>query len=169
MSCAKPPWNAEKHSNHLALIFKVSLSTLGPLGTPESHYFNFYRNCLQPPGCSVPFGTGTFRVRLILNCLLLVHVCLSIKGCLSSVVVTEPGAEKVLSCELIYCAISPDCERHHSADDPGARVPGPAGRHPALPGAGPHRPAAISRAPQAPRLPPQLVELAPRSRVGNYY
>lgn len=23
MSCAKPPWNAEKHSNHLALIFKV--------------------------------------------------------------------------------------------------------------------------------------------------
>lgn len=23
MACAKPPWNAEKHSNHLALIFKV--------------------------------------------------------------------------------------------------------------------------------------------------
>jgi len=25
MSCAKPPWNAEKHSNHLALIFKVRI------------------------------------------------------------------------------------------------------------------------------------------------
>lgn len=26
MSCAKPPWNAEKHSNHLALIFKVRIT-----------------------------------------------------------------------------------------------------------------------------------------------
>lgn len=31
MACAKPPWNAEKHSNHLALIFKVKffVATVG--------------------------------------------------------------------------------------------------------------------------------------------
>ncbi|XP_036383159.1 mitogen-activated protein kinase kinase kinase 1-like [Megalops cyprinoides] len=30
MSCAKPPWNAEKHSNHLALIFKIASATTAP-------------------------------------------------------------------------------------------------------------------------------------------
>ncbi|XP_066567567.1 mitogen-activated protein kinase kinase kinase 1 isoform X2 [Amia ocellicauda] len=30
MSCAKPPWNAEKHSNHLALIFKIASATSAP-------------------------------------------------------------------------------------------------------------------------------------------
>ncbi|MBZ3884300.1 Mitogen-activated protein kinase kinase kinase 1 [Sciurus carolinensis] len=31
MACAKPPWNAEKHSNHLALIFKATHAVLrGP-------------------------------------------------------------------------------------------------------------------------------------------
>uniref|UniRef100_A0A673GQ90 Mitogen-activated protein kinase kinase kinase 1 n=1 Tax=Sinocyclocheilus rhinocerous TaxID=307959 RepID=A0A673GQ90_9TELE len=30
MSCAKPPWNAEKHSNHLALIFKIASATTTP-------------------------------------------------------------------------------------------------------------------------------------------
>nr|XP_015193254.1 PREDICTED: mitogen-activated protein kinase kinase kinase 1 isoform X2 [Lepisosteus oculatus] len=30
MSCAKPPWNAEKHSNHLALIFKIASATCAP-------------------------------------------------------------------------------------------------------------------------------------------
>ncbi|KAJ8285242.1 hypothetical protein GJAV_G00024570 [Gymnothorax javanicus] len=30
MSCAKPPWNAEKHSNHLALIFKIASATAAP-------------------------------------------------------------------------------------------------------------------------------------------
>ncbi|XP_035391217.1 mitogen-activated protein kinase kinase kinase 1 isoform X1 [Electrophorus electricus] len=35
MSCAKPPWNAEKHSNHLALIFKIASATTAP--TIPSH------------------------------------------------------------------------------------------------------------------------------------
>ncbi|RLW05297.1 hypothetical protein DV515_00005381 [Chloebia gouldiae] len=30
MACAKPPWNAEKHSNHLALIFKIASATTAP-------------------------------------------------------------------------------------------------------------------------------------------
>ncbi|XP_069780518.1 mitogen-activated protein kinase kinase kinase 1 isoform X2 [Narcine bancroftii] len=30
MACAKPPWNAEKHSNHLALIFKIASATSAP-------------------------------------------------------------------------------------------------------------------------------------------
>uniref|UniRef100_A0A8C4QWJ8 Protein kinase domain-containing protein n=1 Tax=Eptatretus burgeri TaxID=7764 RepID=A0A8C4QWJ8_EPTBU len=30
MSCAKPPWNAEKHSNHLALIFTIASTTTSP-------------------------------------------------------------------------------------------------------------------------------------------
>ncbi|XP_027719221.1 mitogen-activated protein kinase kinase kinase 1 isoform X1 [Vombatus ursinus] len=30
MTCAKPPWNAEKHSNHLALIFKIASATTAP-------------------------------------------------------------------------------------------------------------------------------------------
>ncbi|KAM4049247.1 LOW QUALITY PROTEIN: mitogen-activated protein kinase kinase kinase 1 [Anomaloglossus baeobatrachus] len=30
MSCGKPPWNAEKHSNHLALIFKIASATTAP-------------------------------------------------------------------------------------------------------------------------------------------
>nr|XP_033813521.1 mitogen-activated protein kinase kinase kinase 1 [Geotrypetes seraphini] len=34
MSCAKPPWNAEKHSNHLALIFKIASATTAP-GIPS--------------------------------------------------------------------------------------------------------------------------------------
>uniref|UniRef100_UPI00398ED3D5 mitogen-activated protein kinase kinase kinase 1 isoform X1 n=2 Tax=Pristiophorus japonicus TaxID=55135 RepID=UPI00398ED3D5 len=35
MACAKPPWNAEKHSNHLALIFKIASATSAP--TIPSH------------------------------------------------------------------------------------------------------------------------------------
>ncbi|OCU02502.1 mitogen-activated protein kinase kinase kinase 1 isoform X1 [Xenopus laevis] len=35
MACAKPPWNAEKHSNHLALIFKIASATTAP--TIPSH------------------------------------------------------------------------------------------------------------------------------------
>uniref|UniRef100_A0A4W3K5J6 Mitogen-activated protein kinase kinase kinase 1 n=1 Tax=Callorhinchus milii TaxID=7868 RepID=A0A4W3K5J6_CALMI len=31
MACAKPPWNAEKHSNHLALIFKIASATSAPI------------------------------------------------------------------------------------------------------------------------------------------
>uniref|UniRef100_S4RMD7 Protein kinase domain-containing protein n=1 Tax=Petromyzon marinus TaxID=7757 RepID=S4RMD7_PETMA len=34
MSCAKPPWNAEKHSNHLALIFKIASTTTAPTVPP---------------------------------------------------------------------------------------------------------------------------------------
>ncbi|KAM4810473.1 mitogen-activated protein kinase kinase kinase 1 [Rhinophrynus dorsalis] len=35
MSCAKPPWNAEKHSNHLALIFKIASATAAPTIPPH--------------------------------------------------------------------------------------------------------------------------------------
>ncbi|XP_072570916.1 mitogen-activated protein kinase kinase kinase 1 isoform X1 [Paramormyrops kingsleyae] len=35
MSCAKPPWNAEKHSNHLALIFKIASATTAPTIPPH--------------------------------------------------------------------------------------------------------------------------------------
>ncbi|XP_064163032.1 mitogen-activated protein kinase kinase kinase 1 isoform X2 [Anguilla rostrata] len=35
MSCAKPPWNAEKHSNHLALIFKIASATTAPAIPPH--------------------------------------------------------------------------------------------------------------------------------------
>ncbi|XP_030209979.1 mitogen-activated protein kinase kinase kinase 1 [Gadus morhua] len=35
MSCAKPPWNAEKHSNHLALIFKIASATTAPSIPPQ--------------------------------------------------------------------------------------------------------------------------------------
>ncbi|XP_037403394.1 mitogen-activated protein kinase kinase kinase 1 isoform X2 [Pygocentrus nattereri] len=35
MSCAKPPWNAEKHSNHLALIFKIASATTAPTIPPQ--------------------------------------------------------------------------------------------------------------------------------------
>uniref|UniRef100_A0A8C1VSE7 Mitogen-activated protein kinase kinase kinase 1 n=1 Tax=Cyprinus carpio TaxID=7962 RepID=A0A8C1VSE7_CYPCA len=35
MSCAKPPWNAEKHSNHLALIFKIASATTAPTVPPQ--------------------------------------------------------------------------------------------------------------------------------------
>ncbi|XP_061119428.1 mitogen-activated protein kinase kinase kinase 1 isoform X2 [Conger conger] len=35
MSCAKPPWNAEKHSNHLALIFKIASATTAPSIPPH--------------------------------------------------------------------------------------------------------------------------------------
>uniref|UniRef100_A0A4W5NMW3 Mitogen-activated protein kinase kinase kinase 1 n=1 Tax=Hucho hucho TaxID=62062 RepID=A0A4W5NMW3_9TELE len=35
MSCAKPPWNAEKHSNHLALIFKIASATCAPSIPPQ--------------------------------------------------------------------------------------------------------------------------------------
>ncbi|XP_028661250.2 mitogen-activated protein kinase kinase kinase 1 isoform X1 [Erpetoichthys calabaricus] len=35
MSCAKPPWNAEKHSNHLALIFKIASATSAPTIPPH--------------------------------------------------------------------------------------------------------------------------------------
>uniref|UniRef100_A0A673VS50 Mitogen-activated protein kinase kinase kinase 1 n=1 Tax=Salmo trutta TaxID=8032 RepID=A0A673VS50_SALTR len=35
MSCAKPPWNAEKHSNHLALIFKIANATCAPSIPPQ--------------------------------------------------------------------------------------------------------------------------------------
>ncbi|KAM6986250.1 mitogen-activated protein kinase kinase kinase 1 [Aplochiton taeniatus] len=35
MSCAKPPWNAEKHSNHLALIFKIASATSAPSIPPQ--------------------------------------------------------------------------------------------------------------------------------------
>ncbi|XP_026074971.1 mitogen-activated protein kinase kinase kinase 1-like isoform X1 [Carassius auratus] len=35
MSCAKPPWNAEKHSNHLALIFKIASTTTAPSIPPH--------------------------------------------------------------------------------------------------------------------------------------
>ncbi|KAF7250373.1 Mitogen-activated protein kinase kinase kinase 1 [Varanus komodoensis] len=35
MACAKPPWNAEKHSNHLALIFKIASATTAPSIPPH--------------------------------------------------------------------------------------------------------------------------------------
>ncbi|XP_054431325.1 mitogen-activated protein kinase kinase kinase 1 [Pteronotus mesoamericanus] len=35
MACAKPPWNAEKHSNHLALIFKIASATTAPAIPPH--------------------------------------------------------------------------------------------------------------------------------------
>ncbi|XP_031750017.1 mitogen-activated protein kinase kinase kinase 1 isoform X2 [Xenopus tropicalis] len=35
MACAKPPWNAEKHSNHLALIFKIASATTAPTIPPH--------------------------------------------------------------------------------------------------------------------------------------
>uniref|UniRef100_A0A8C9VAH5 Mitogen-activated protein kinase kinase kinase 1 n=1 Tax=Scleropages formosus TaxID=113540 RepID=A0A8C9VAH5_SCLFO len=35
MSCGKPPWNAEKHSNHLALIFKIASATTAPTIPPH--------------------------------------------------------------------------------------------------------------------------------------
>ncbi|KAL4617631.1 mitogen-activated protein kinase kinase kinase 1 isoform X1 [Arapaima gigas] len=35
MACGKPPWNAEKHSNHLALIFKIASATTAPAIPPH--------------------------------------------------------------------------------------------------------------------------------------